>query len=101
MFSPKQTGLTVALVAGGVAPRPGSAFSGCTPAAIRPPTGNPGKDKIGLACDPDDTGSISGMTAPGLRSVVQVGGATGSPEKDTFGYVQAPAAGYAQAPTAQ
>ena len=92
MRKAKQIGLTVALVAGGLALSLGSAFAGCTAGAIGPATGNPEKDTVGLACDPESTGSISGTTALGQGSVVQIGGATGNPEKDTFGYAQAPAA---------
>ena len=102
MPNPKQIGLTVALVAGGLAFSLGSAFAGCASAAIGTPTGNPEKDKIGCARqDPGITGAVGGAAMVGQRSVVQVGGAMGNPEKDTFGYVQAPAAGYAQAPNAQ
>ena len=98
----KQIGLTVALVASGLALSLGSAFAGCTAAAIGPTTGNPERDTIGCAGqDLETTGAVGGAAMVGQRSVVQVGGATGSPEKDTFGYVQAPAAGYAQAPAAQ
>jgi hypothetical protein len=93
MPNTKVIGLTIALVAGGLALSLGSAFAGCTSAAIGPTTGNPEKDTVGCARqDLESTGSVSGMTAPGPRSVAQVGSATGNPEKDTFGYVQAPAA---------
>ena len=92
MRKAKQIGLTVALVAGGLALSLGSAFAGCTAGAIGPATGNPEKDTVGLACDPEATGSVGGAAMLGQGSVVQIGGGTGNPEKDTFGYVQAPAA---------
>ena len=93
MPNPKQIGLTVALVAGGLALSLGSAFAGCTSAAIGPTTGNPEKDTIGCARqDPEITGAVGGAAVLGQRSIAQIGGATGNPEKDTFGYVQASAA---------
>ena len=89
----KQIGLTVALVAGGLALSLGSAFAGCTAAAIGPATGNPEKDTIGCAGpDLETTGAVGGAAMVSQRSVEQIGGATGNPEKDTFGYAQAPAA---------
>src|SRR6185436_2256689 len=75
----KQIGLTVALVAGGLALSLGSAFAGCTSAAIGPASGNPEKDTIGCAGqDLETTGAVGGAAMVGQRSVVQVGGATGS-----------------------
>jgi len=50
----KYFGLAVALVAGGLVGGTGSAFAGCTSAAIGPTTGNPEKDTIGCASqDPE------------------------------------------------
>ena len=89
----KYFGMTVALVAGGLVGGTGSAFAGCTAAAIGTPTGNPEKDTIGCASrDPEVTGSVGGAAMLGQGSIVQIGGATGNSEKDTFGYAQASAA---------
>ena len=82
----KQIGLTVALVAGGLALSLGSAFAGCTAAAIGPTTGNPERDTIGCAGqDLETTGAVGGAAMVGQRSVVQVGGATGNPERLLMG----------------
>jgi hypothetical protein len=91
MLTTKVIGLTIALATGGLVLTTGSAFAGCNVISLGVAMDNPEQDTIGLVCDPERTGSVGGTIAPSQRSTAQIGGATGDPEKDTFGYVSAPA----------